>query len=115
MVIRRGEIWWADLSEPEGSKPGYRRPVVVIQANSFNASGIATVIVVAITSNLRLETAPGNVALPAGGAAGLQKASVAVVSQVTTLDKSVLTNRIGKLTMAQVKMLDDGLRLILAV
>jgi mRNA interferase MazF len=115
MVIRRGEVWWADLNELEGSGPGYRRPVVVIQANSFNASGIATVIGVAITSNLRLARAPGNLELSARGATRLPKASAIVASQIVTLDKSALIARAGKLTAKQIELLNDGLRLVLAV
>ena len=80
MVIRRGEIWWADLPEPTGSEPGYRRPVMVVQSDDFNRSRIATTVVVAVTSNLNLVQMPGNVLLPKK-ATGLAKDSVANVSK----------------------------------
>ncbi|MEJ7801559.1 MAG: type II toxin-antitoxin system PemK/MazF family toxin, partial [Ilumatobacter sp.] len=85
-MIERGDVWWADISDPTGSGPGFRRPVVVISSDSFNRSRIATVIVAMITSNTDLAAAPGNVSL-AAGVAGLDKDSVANVSQITTLDK----------------------------
>ncbi len=96
MVISRGEIWWASLPEPMGSEPGYRRPVLVAQSDNFNQSRIDTVIVVAISSNLRLANAPGNVLLPRR-ATGLAKDSVANVSQVVTVDKGFLTEYVGML------------------
>ncbi len=86
MVISQGEVWWADLGEPRGSEPGFRRPVVVVQNDSFNRSKIATVVCVPLTSNLHWAQAPGNVTLSAK-ATGLPKDSVANVSQVVTLDK----------------------------
>src|ERR1700675_1433549 len=89
--IRRGEIWWADLRQPRRSEPGYRRPVLVVQAESFNLSRIQTAIVVAITSNVELAGAPGNVLLPARSA-GLPRDSVVNVSQLLTLDRSFLTD-----------------------
>src|SRR5437016_9921824 len=94
--MRRGEIWWASLPEPTGSGPGFRRPLLVISANSFNDSRINTVIAAVVTSNLRLADAPGNVRVPVKGT-GLSKASVVNVSQVITVDKTFLTQRIGKL------------------
>ena len=96
MVIRRGELWWASLPEPVGSEPGYRRPVLVLQADSFNASRIATAIAVVVTSNLALQRAPGNILIPRN-LSGLPKDSVANVSQLVTVDKSFLTERIGQL------------------
>lgn len=110
--MRRGELWWASLPEPTGSGPGFRRPVVVVQADSFNASRIRTVIVAIVTSNLRLAEAPGNVALKAR-TTRLRRDSVANVSQLITLDRNLLTSRIGRLPAAQLQQLDEGLRLVL--
>ncbi len=88
MVIKRGEIWWAELPEPTASEPGYKRPLIVIQANDFNRSNIGTVIVAVITSNIRLALAPGNILLPAKKS-NLSKKSVVNVSQIITVDKSL--------------------------
>ena len=114
MVIQRGEIWWASLEEPRGSQPGYRRPMLVIQSNEFNCSRINTVMAVVITSNLRLAQAPGNVLLSAKST-GLKKDSVVNVSQVVTVDKSFLTEKIGKLTSQQIETVDNGLRLAMSL
>jgi mRNA interferase MazF len=113
-VIRRGEIWWATLPEPVGSEPGYRRPVIVIQSNDFNQSRIATIIAVAVTSNTRLARAPGNVFL-SRKVTGLSKDSVANVSQVITIDKDFLDERIGSLPLELLKRIEDGLRLVLVL
>jgi len=110
--VGRGELWWASLPAPTGSGPGFRRPVVVIQADSFNASRIRTVIAAVVTSNLRLAEAPGNVLLKAR-ATRLKRDSVANVSQLVTLDRSLLTSRIGRLPAEQLQQLDEGLRLVL--
>jgi mRNA interferase MazF len=115
VVIRRGEIWWASLPDPAGSGPGFRRPLVVVSANSFNDSRINTVIAAVVTSNLRLGDAPGNVRLPAMGGLGLSKASVANVSQLVTVDKSFLKKRVGRLTPQLQRALDEGLRLVLSL
>lgn len=112
MVIERGEIWWADLPEPLGSGPGFRRPVLIVQADDFNRSRIATVIAVVITSNTRLAQAPGNVLL-AKDATKLPKVSVANISQVVTLDKSFLTEKVSTLTPHLMAQIDQGLRLVL--
>jgi len=112
--VRRGEIWWASLPEPSGSGPGFRRPLLIVSANSFNDSRINTVIAAVITSNLRLADAPGNVRLPAKGT-GLAKPSVVNVSQVITVDKSLLTGRIGRLTPRLLAEVDDGLRVVLSI
>jgi len=112
--VRRGEIWWASLPEPAGSGPGFRRPLLVISANSFNESRISTVIAAVITSNLRLADAPGNVRLPIKGA-GLTKASVVNVSQIITVDKAFLTERIGRLNPRLLAEVDEGLRLVFAI
>lgn len=108
----RGEIWWADLADPIGSEPGYRRPVLIIQDDTFNQSRINTVIVVSITSNLRLAEAPGNALLPCA-ATGLAKDSVANVSQIFTIDKTFLVERIGTLPDYLQEEVDEGLRMIL--
>jgi mRNA interferase MazF len=110
--IRRGEIWWADLPEPRRSEPGYRRPVLVIQGDSFNRSRIQTVIVAVITSNLELADAPGNVLLRAGQT-GLPRDSVVNVSQLMTLDRSFLTQHIGTLMRRSQNSVDEGLRTVL--
>jgi mRNA interferase MazF len=96
MVISQGEVWWADLPDPEGSGPGFRRPVVVIQCDALNRSRISTVVCVPLTSNLKWSLAPGNVRLSAR-LTGLPKDSVANVSQNVTVDKLFLTGRVGKL------------------
>lgn len=112
--MERGAVWWAELPDPVASEPGYRRPVVIIQANAFNRSRIKTVIAVLLTSNLRLAEAPGNVLIAAADS-GLQKDSVANVSQVITVDKGFLSNRSGKLPSRVMKELDNGLRLVLSL
>jgi mRNA interferase MazF len=112
MVIAQGEIWWANLAEPNGSAPGFRRPVVVIQGDSFNRSRIATVVCVALTSNLKLADAPGNVALPPR-TTGLDRESVANVSQIVTLDKVALEQRTGKLTPQKLGLILDGIDVVL--
>ena len=114
MVIRRGEIWWAALPEPRGSEPGYRRPVLVIQSDAFNKSRINTVLVAAITSNLRLGDAPGNVRLESSQG-GVRKESVVNVSQVLTLDRTYLSGRVGRLSSAVMDDVDAGLRLVLSL
>ena len=111
-MIKRGEVWWATLPAPNGSGPGYRRPVLVVQSNPFNASNIQTVIVAAITSNLRLADAPGNVRL-ARSSAGLSRPSVLNVSQVLTIDRARLTERAGTLAPKLMRAVDAGLRLVL--
>ena len=112
--MRRGEIWWGSLPEPTGSGPGFRRPLLIVSANSFNDSGISTVVAAVITSNLRLADAPGNVRLAAKGT-GLTKASVVNVSQIITVDKTFLAQRIGRLNPRLLAEVDDGLRLVLSI
>jgi len=112
--VRRGEIWWASLPEPAGSGPGFRRPLLIVSANSFNDSRISTVVAAVITSNLRLADAPGNVRLAAKGT-GLTKASVVNVSQIITVDKTFLTERIGRLNPRLLAEVDDGLRLVFSI
>ena len=112
MVIGQGEIWWADLPAPTGSGPGFRRPVVVVQGDALNRSRIATVVCVPLTSNLRWEAAPGNLLLSAR-LTGLPKNSVANVSQIITLDKQLLTERVGKLPDAKLKLIYSGIDVVL--
>lgn len=113
-MIQRGEIWWASLPEPVGSGPGFRRPVLVVQSDDFNRSRIATVIVLVVTSNVKLTQAPGNVLLPRQ-ATGLPQESVANVSQIVTVDKGLLTERIGVLPARLLKQVEEGLRLVLVL
>lgn len=112
MVITQGEIWWADLGEPTGSGPGFRRPVVIVQGEPFNRSRIATVICVPLTSNLKWADAPGNVSLTAR-MTGLPKDSVANVSQIVTLDRDVLTERVGKLSARKLNLVLAGIDIVL--
>ena len=114
MVIERGEVWWADLGEPDGSEPGYRRPVVIVQSDAFNRSRLRTVIAVVLMTNVRLVEAPGNVLLPAK-ATGLPRDSVANVSQVITVDRDFLLERAGRVRGQLLKDVDKGLRLVLAL
>jgi mRNA interferase MazF len=110
--IQRGEIWWADLPEPRRSEPGYKRPVLVVQADSFNLSRIQTAIVAAITTNVELADAPGNVLLPARSV-GLSRDSVVNVSQLLTLDRTFLTEHAGTLSPRLQRSVDEGLRTVL--
>ena len=112
--MKRGEVWWANLPEPHGSGRGYKRPVLVVQANPFNASRIATVIVAVITSNLALADAPGNVRI-AKSDSGLSQLSVVNVSQLVTLDRSILSTRVKALPGATMDKVDAGLRLVLSI
>ena len=112
--MKRGDVWWASLREPTGSEREYRRPVLVVSANSFNESRINTVLAAVITTNLRLADAPGNVRLPPR-AGGLQKVSVVNVSQIVTVDKSFLTERIGRIGLQTLAQVDRGLRLVLSL
>lgn len=113
-MIRLGEIWWAQLPEPTGSAPGYRRPVIVVQSDDFNCSLINTVIAVVITSNVRLANAPGNVLLPKKYTE-LPKDSVANVSQLITIDKTFLIERIATLPSRYLQRIEEGLRLVLSL
>lgn len=112
MVVTQGELWWADLGEPTGSGPGFRRPVVVVQSDALNRSRIATVVCVPLTSNLKWSDAPGNVLLKAE-VTGLPKDSVANVSLITAIDRADLSERVGKLTSRQVGILLNGINSIL--
>jgi mRNA interferase MazF len=110
----RGTVWWAQLPDPISSEPGFRRPVIIIQSNAFNRSRIRTIIAVVLTSNLRLAEAPGNVLVPATDS-GLQKDSVANVSQIITLDRTFLTKQCGRMPSRIMKAVDDGIRLVLSL
>ena len=114
MVVERGEIWWAELDEPRGSSRGFRRPVLIVQSDAFNQSRIATIIAVILTSNVRLAEAPGNVFLPRR-ATVLAKDSVANVSQVVTVDRDALRERVGRLDARAISSVDAGLRLVLGL
>jgi mRNA interferase MazF len=114
MDVRRGEVWWADLDEPRGSEPGYRRPLLIVQDDAFNRSRIETVLAVVLMSNLRLREAPGNVLIPAR-AVGLPKDSVANVSQFVTVDRAFLDRRIGRLPAPLMAAVDSGLKLVLGL
>ena len=112
MVINQGDIFWIDLEEPRGSEPGYRHPHVVIQNNLFNRSKIGTVVVCALTSNLKRANAPGNVLLEKKEA-NLPKPSVANVSQIFTVDKSQVGEYIGTLSPRRVRQILDGIKLVM--
>lgn len=112
MVISQGEVWWTDLRDPTGSGPGFRRPVVVAQADSLNRSRIATVVCVPLTSNTKWAKAPGNVLLSTR-VTGLPKESVANVSQIVSLDKRLLTQRTGKLPREQIGLILSGIDVVL--
>jgi mRNA interferase MazF len=110
--IAQGDIWWAELPEPAGSGPGFRRPVVVVQGNSLNRSRIATVVCVPLTGNLVWADAPGNVPL-AAKATALPKDSAANVSQIVTLDRSLLTKRVGRLGPKLIAQVLHGIDVVL--
>jgi mRNA interferase MazF len=112
LVVTQGDIWWADLAEPIGSEPGFRRPVVVVQGDPLNRSRISTVICIVLTSNLRWADAPGN-ALLSAKATGLPKDSVANVSQIVTLDRDALVERVGKLPRAKLALILSGIDVVL--
>ena len=113
-MIQRREVWWAELTAPRGSEPGYRRPVLVIQADAFNRSRLHTVVVAVLTSNLRLLDAPGNVLVPKR-ASGLPKQSVLNVSQVLTLDRDFLVEKAGRVPPKLMAQIDAGLKLALGL
>jgi mRNA interferase MazF len=112
MVIQQGDVFWVELGEPVGSGPGYRHPHVVVQNNIFNRSRIRTVVVCAITSNLRRAQAPGNVLLDKGEA-NLPKTSVVNISQLVTLDKDLLAEKIGTVSREKLEQVLEGVRLLL--
>lgn len=112
--MQRGDIWWATLPEPVASEPGYRRPVLIIQSDAFNRSRIQTVIAAVLTTNLRLAEAPGNVLVTADET-GLPRDSVINLSQIITVDKTFLTERAGQIGERTMRLVDDGIRTVLAL
>jgi mRNA interferase MazF len=112
VVISQGDIWWADLPDPSGSGPGFRRPVLVVQGDPFNRSRLATVVCVPLTSNTKWAEAPGNVMLSAR-LTGLTKESVANVSQIISLDKTLLTDRVAKLPRTKLGLVLSGIDVVL--
>ena len=112
MVVARREVWWADLDEPRESEPGFRRPILIVQADAFNRSRLRTVVGVALSSNTRLLDAPGNVLLPASRT-GLPRDSVANVTQILTLDKEYLVERAGRIAPKLMAQVARGMRLVL--
>ncbi len=111
-MVVRGELWWVDFGEPIGSEPGYRRPVVIVSSDRFNRSRIATVVVSAITSNLSLADAPGNV-LVDSATTGLDRDSVINITQTMVIDRSRLVKGLGMLDRSTMTRVDEGLRLLL--
>ncbi len=111
-MISQGEVWWADLADPGGSEPGFRRPVVIVQTDSFNRSALRTVVTVILTSNLRWADAPGNVRLTAR-MTGLDRESVANVTQIVTVDKAALDERVGRLPAARLELVLSGIDTVL--
>jgi mRNA interferase MazF len=112
VVIAQGDVWWAELAEPRGAEPGFRRPVVVVQGDPLNRSRIATVVCVAVTSNLKWAIAPGNVLLPTGQS-GLPKDSVANVSQIVTLDRSAFSDHVARLPETLLGLVLAGIDVVL--
>jgi len=112
MVIAQGDVCWADLPDPVGSGPGFRRPVVVVQGDALNRSRVSTAVCVPLTSNLKWAEAPGNVLLPAAST-GLAKASVANVSLIVALDRAVITERVGRISRRHLALLFAGIDVVL--
>ena len=112
MVISQGHLYWANLPDPTGSGPGFRRPVPVVQGDDLNRSRMRTVVCVPLTSNLTWAEAPGNAILPAR-ATGLPKDSVAIASQIITVDRELLIEEVGKLSKRQVELILAGIDIIL--
>ena len=112
MVVSQGDVRWAGLPPPAGSGPGYRRPVVIVQGDPLNRSRLATAVCVPLTSNLRWADAPGNVLLTARQT-GLPRDSVANVSQVVALDRTLLEERVGRISQAKLDLLLAGIDVVL--
>jgi mRNA interferase MazF len=112
VVVAQGDVLWASLPDPAGSGPGFRRPVVVVQGNAFNASRIATIVVVPLTSTLKWAAAPGNVLLDAS-LTGLGRDSVANVSQIVAVDRAILSERTGHLPAPELQLVLNGIDLVL--
>lgn len=113
-MVNRGEIWWASLPDPVASEPGFKRPVLIVQSDAFNQSRINTVIAIALTSNLTLANAPGNVLLTPGKT-GLRRKSVANVSQIITIDKRFLSTKCAKIDQGTMRRIEEGMRLVLSL
>jgi len=111
MVVAQGDVCWADLPDPTGSGPGFRRPVVVVQGNPLNRSRVATIVCVPLTSNLRWADAPGNVLLRARST-GLPKDSVANVSQIVAIDRTLLSRHVGRLSQRQLDLVFAGIDIV---
>ena len=111
-MISQGDVWLADSGDPVGPEPGFRRPVIVVQGDSFNRSALRTVVAVPLTSNLRWAAAPGNVRLTAR-AAGLPRDSVANVSQIVALDRTILIERVGRLSSSKLELVLAGIDTVL--
>lgn len=114
MVAKRGDIWWANLPEPVGSSPGYSRPVLVVQSDRFNASELNTVIVAIITKSIWLAEAEGNILLTSEQS-GLPHDSVVNVSQLFTVDETILRDYVSSLSLKKIEQINNGLRKILAL
>lgn len=112
MVIAQGDVWWADLPDPSGSAPGFRRPVVVVQSDAFNRSAIRTIVCVPLTSNRKWASTPGNVAL-SERETGLKRASVANVTQLLTLDRESLSEPVGQLAAPKLELVLAGIDIVL--
>lgn len=110
--MRRGEIWWANLDVPRGSEPGFRRPVVIIQADAFNQSRISTTLAIPLTSTLALARAPGNV-IVRKHPSGIHHDSVANTSQIIALDRNLLDEPIGRVSSSIMRQIEHGLHLVL--
>lgn len=113
-MTKRGEIWWAALGNPKGSEPGYKRPVLILQANEFNESRINTIIVVALTTNTALAMAPGNI-LVRPRESGLKKMSVINVSQMITINKDRLSEKVNMLSDSVMNQVESGVKLVLGL
>ena len=111
MVIRQGDVYWINFDEPSGSEPGYRHPHIIIQNNVFNRSRINTVVVCSLTSNLKRSRSPGNVTLNKGEA-NLSKKSVVNITQIFTVNKSDLSEKIGTLSKQRINQILEGIRLL---
>ena len=112
MVVSQGDVWWAELPAATGSGPGFRRPVVIVQGNALNRSHLATTVCVPLTTNLRWAQAPGNLLL-AAGITNLPQDSVANVSQIVSIDKTLLAEQVGKLSRAKIDLLLSGIDVVL--
>ncbi|HEY4562618.1 MAG TPA: type II toxin-antitoxin system PemK/MazF family toxin [Thermoanaerobaculia bacterium] len=112
MVIRQGEIWWADLPEPVGSEPGFRRPVIIVQCDHFNRSRIATALCVPLTSNVRLADSPGNFLL-SSRSTGLPRDSVANVSLLLAVNKRQLVECVGQISQRELEQIFMGIDMVL--